>query len=262
MSRGDILQEGVEIPGLEHLTYGEISERYTLTPHAEVHANSTPRFAQAFPYNHSQILEDLEPDVHPIGHMEHTHSLTVDFLDNQVDNPFSIDSSAHIRIAALLHDIGECTDPSIGLEIVGDVSFTKKVATDETKEATMREYFFDNFFGDFSTETLERIEAIIKGKVDSPNREPRAFAVIERIGYYLTAIRAGKVALQLHKPEAEVPIDDIRRNQLTRLAVEVTGRHRPVLQQASEEFDGAGIILETNVEIDSEIQERLEPLVN
>lgn len=261
MSRGDILQEGIEIPGLEHLSYGEISERYTLTPHAEVHASSTPRFAQAFPYNHSRILEDLGPDVHPIGHMEHTHSLTVDFLDNQVDDPFGVDSSAHIRIAALLHDIGECTDPSIGLEIVGDVSFTKKVAADETKEATMREYFFGNFFGDFSTETLERIEAIIKGKVDSSDREPRAFAVVERIGYYLTAVRAGKIALQLHEPEAGIPNDDMRRSQLTKLAVEVTGRHRPILQQASEEFDGARIVLETNIEIDDKIQEQLEPLV-
>ncbi len=258
------LHEPLGIEGLKGVTYADIHGRYATSSYGQVHANADLRFSQTYPYDQYQALGDLGLDVHPVGHMEHTHGLAVDTIVTQNsfqhDAPqFSPEQQRNIRIAALLHDIGECPDPSIGIEVVGDVAWTLKNDAHEAKESTMRAFFYETLYDDIPDEVLASVETIIAGGIDSDSYEARAFAVIERIGYYLTAIRAGDVATTAVFRSAmnEDLSQDLRFRQLSRLAVDVTGRHRSTLEAHADDFPHAGIVLEANQTKDAIIQSML-----
>lgn len=265
ITRPDICQDGFET------TYVDLFERYATSDIGIAHGQQDPRYAQTFAYDFEAMHADLGPDVHPVEHGRYTHNevlvpflLTQNYLaDGEGFPQLTSDEIVAIRIAAYIHDFGESEHPEVEAitgEIVGDIAFTAKTKQHAIIEARVREYIYELFYDDVPIDTLEQVEAIIRE--DDDELATRAFAVVERIGYYMTGLRAGYLALletRHRRATGSANRDDESYEQLRRLAIEVSSRHREgTLPDRIEDFPYAGLVLKQTTRLYETINHELQ----
>ncbi|RMD85459.1 MAG: HD domain-containing protein [Candidatus Dadabacteria bacterium] len=127
---------------------------------------------------------DLTEDMQGLGHAINTYRTTVRATEKEyIEGLFDTEQVAELRIAAIIHDIGE-----IG---VGDITYSLKNATHESME---KEYFkshIERLFPDLSDaqrKDLLRIYLDIAQGDREKDPQARYFSMIERIGYLETAV--------------------------------------------------------------------------
>jgi hypothetical protein len=263
-----ILDGAVPLPGLQGTTYDALFDRYVLSDWGLCHANELPRYSNRYAYDRRQMLADLGPDVHPVEHMRYTHDevhVRLMYVQNCLaegdgKEQFAPRDIVAGRLAALFHDIGECAHEDLLYatgKTVGDLAWNTKTDDDEAAEAAIRQFFYSKLYADIPADFLEQAEAIIRHTDD--HLAPAAFATSERIGYYLTAIRAGYHALveTAHRDAGVSYRTDASYGALISLAKTVTDNHRDALRAAGERFPFATLVLEQHETLDQAIHERL-----
>jgi hypothetical protein len=230
------------LPGLEHLEYDELFDRYRQSPFGLHHAKQTPRYAQRYTYDHSRTLIDLGDDVHPVEHMQHTH--------DAITQPFVI-AQAHeltprevvvMRLGTFLHDMGECTHPQLANhgELIGDTAYGEKLDGEETNEQRLRRHIVQELWPEVPADLLVEIDEMI---MDPDSKLGHMFNTIERLGYLETGLNAAKVIkstldTQTIEKVCEQPYDRTRVLQLSLLHTQVANirpeSEKPFQQHYSE----------------------------
>jgi hypothetical protein len=225
------------------------------------HAEQPLRYSQYYAYDRDSMLEDLGDDVHPVRHMAYTEAEIVVPLitvqNQSADEHFADEEATVIRAAALLHDIGECEHAEIQQYTgyrVGDVAWDLKTDEDGKSEWAIRQFLYSKLYTEIPIDFLEAADDIIDNKDGSLPRE--AFYTAERLGYYLTGLKAGEVALRLY--EHRTASDELRVTQLGRLALQTTNDHRRYLEKRGERFPHIAEVLGANIRLDDHIQSKLD----
>lgn len=217
-------------PEAAHLTYGELFGRYAMSDFGVHHATQTVRYARYYGYDREQMLADLGDDIHPLRHMTYTEEnifrlLALHQQTTSGAEPFSSIQIVAGRLGALLHDTGECELPELAkacdVEAVGDVSYNDKTDDHDKAETIIREYIFSMLFDDVPDEIMELVEDTIANKKGTLLRE--GFNLSEHIGYLMTGVQAGRVALSILETGDETHED--RYKQLRKLALKVAPVH-------------------------------------
>lgn len=258
----------ISLPGFEGVTYDELFERYANSPYGIHHAEQAPRYSNVYAYGPERMLRDMGDDVHPVEHMRYTHDeiqIRLMYMQNCLAEGYEFDhfSPTEIvvgRLTPLFHDMGECehdTLEAVTGRVVGDVAWGTKSDDDEAVEAAIRAYFYSELYGDVPAEILAQVEETIMHSNTSFIAE--SFAATERIGYYLTALRAGYLALiEFFNRQNEQPKrDDHEFAMLTALAKKVTDNHRDNLYSYGQKFPYARVIVEENTSLDNLIHQIL-----
>ena len=243
------------------LRFEDLHKRYAASQFGLHHDGQPARYSQDYGYDRSMMIEDLGDDVHPVRHMSHTESQLARPLmvvqNAAGDERFDPRQIIAVRMAALLHDTGECEHPLIRDSVghtVGDISWELKALADGDKENLIRQYLYGQLYPDVPADLLNEADDVIDHKEGSLPRE--AFNTVERLGYYTTAIRAGETALRLLESRAAGEPNQ-RIVQLGRLALRVSNNHRGFLQERSERFPYLEEVLKTSAPIDDRIQVEL-----
>lgn len=263
-----IVSDELPIQGFAGITYDDLFNRYAESKYGIHHAQQAPRYSGLYAYDPENMLADLGPDVHPVNHMRYTHDevqVRLMYVQNCLENvgryeqfdPFEIVSG---RLAPLFHDMGECEHEvlkEITGKVIGDLAWNTKTSADEAAETAIRYHLYEELFPDIPTKLLDLAEDAIANQEGTLLRE--AFATTERIGYYLTAVRAGYLALRekRHRVAGESGRGDHELAMLAGLAKQVTNNHREVLDERSGRFPFAGIVLDQNVRLDRLIHTEL-----
>lgn len=210
------------------------------------------RYAKKYGYGErEEMLADLGDDIDPLRHMLHTHDeVLLPLIKNKLPHELSDSGESIIRSAALLHDIGECEHPNVisGTgHSVGDVLYHEKNGQHELSEAKIRSWFYESLYPDLPEDFLLQVDEVISN--NEANELSHSFNMAERLGYYETAIRAGRVALssELTSGNAE------RTCQLARLSVGVSATHIPVLDKSSSDYE----YIEKRLEETSAVYQRI-----
>ncbi len=250
------------------ISYEDLFARYVNSSYGLEHALSEPRYTNRYGYDRLQMLDDLGDDVHPVFHMRHTHDVPMlGIIKVQQQSPevrkFKPAEIITGRLTAYFHDMGECVHEELASVVdktVGDKAWGTKTEDDEAREAAIRGYIYSKLYTDIPQELLVAVDSAIVEPEES--YVGQAFAVAERVGYYLTAIRAGKVALScLEEPSANPTRDELSLSQLSRLAVNVSNNHHAVLEQEAEHFPFVGVVIAENETAFRAIQSKLGPAV-
>lgn len=229
------------VTGGRLVEYDELLDRYIKSDFGKHHIEQPARFSglPEMAYDRDQMLIDLGDDVHPVHHMRHTHDKIVLPLvrsQHKTSRPqFSPLGIRAMRLGALLHDIGECTHPKIEREVggvVGDIPAPLKTKEHELLEREIRRYLYSELYPDIADKELNLAELIIMG--DSQLLPVEGFKMAERLGYYLTAMQAGRLAIEGKRSSAKDTNPRLR--SLGTLGVKVSRDYRPVLDEASDKF--------------------------
>jgi hypothetical protein len=240
--------EHILVSGAEQIRYLDVHQLYAGSDYGAHHAKQELRFSKVYPYERDAMLEDLGDDIHPVRHMTHTEQNIcrpfMDMQNNAADTlqKFTNEQIAAMRLGVLLHDIGECEHPSLVEDvghIVGDVPYLQRTQSDSDLEVPIRMFFYDQLFKELPEGLVEKAEAVIS-ETDSEFIN-KAFNTIERIGYFQTAMKAGRTALTLFE---QSPEDNSQRFiQLSRLARRVSTNHLDTLEERTEDFPYTGAVL-------------------
>lgn len=237
------------------LDFDELANRYAMSSFGRFHAEQDLRYSAYYDYGRDAMLFDLGDDVHPVRHMRYTErAFMVPLLEQYRDEsgkPFSIEEIAVGRVAAILHDIGECEHPEIEKtcgSIVGDVPYQDKSNIDDGQESIVRGFLYAELFDDIPVDTLALAESIIKSKDGSALH--RAFAAAESLGYITTAFNAARIALAI-RDQITDEVGEVRFQKLARLGVETGERllsHPAIgIHLFAEEFTPVASFLEDEV---------------
>ncbi len=247
------------------VNYHGLHEVYSASVYGQYHATQPLRYSQSYDYDPTSMLDDLGEDIHPVGHMLHTErKIAVPFIRVQNNTGARDYSGRHLtpeeivtlRLTALLHDIGECAHPDIP-ETVGDVFYETKTTEDETKEAGVRGFVYDQVFRGVPLEIIERAEQVIAGGHNDFLDE--AFNTIERVGYFATAIRAGEIALrQVNKDPSLIETRQVV--QLGRLSLRVSDNHGTILLERGEVFPAARLVVERHARLFDSVHSKFSQL--
>lgn len=244
------------------VNFSELHRRYATSSYGLSHGLQPPRYSQQYGYQRDAMLKDLGHDVHPVGHMP--------FTDIEIVKPlvaaqntfgfeqFSPQQIVAIRLAAQLHDMGECQDEEIEAQTgcsVGDVWWETKNSSHDSDEAIIRRHIYSQLYPDLPGVLVDPAEDIIRNQAGSFERE--AFHAAERIGYYQTAIRAGEIAMRLVEEQEAEDEDELRFLQLGRLSLRVSGNHREFLRQQSLRFPYIQAVLRKAEPADEKIHAKL-----
>lgn len=181
------------LPGLEHLEYDELFDRYKESRFGLHHAKQPPRFSQHYTYDYSQTLIDLGDDVHPVKHMKHTHdTITQPFVIAQFYE-LTPREVVILRLGTLIHDMGECTFQELAQlgEPRGDTSYGEKVDGEEAIEKKFRDYIIKELWPEIPVDLLDEMNKMV---MNDNSRLGRMFNSIERLGYLESGLKAAKVA--------------------------------------------------------------------
>lgn len=242
---------------------GGVLDIYATSDLGKYHADQDVRFHGWYGYDQATMLADLGDDVHPVRHMAHTESLLTYVIAGQNTfgadvEQFSPEDALVGRTAAALHDIGENTHPDIKRDLgveVGDVPKEIHTAEHERDEASIRSYLYSRLFGSLPPRLITATEAVIAGE-DASSLPTRAFQSVEQLGYFLTAIRAGNVALGIMDLDPKA-METRRFEQLTRLARRVTTNWFEKLVVAGETLPAIGQTVRAHQAKNDEIHDRL-----
>lgn len=229
------------VSGGRLIEYDELLSRYIKSDFGKHHMEQRARFAglPEMAYDRDQMLIDLGDDVHPVFHMSHTHDdILMPLIRTQrtTSRPqFTPLGISAMRFGALLHDIGECTHPKIAREVggvVGDIPAPLKTKEHEILEKEIRHYLYSELYPDIADRELNLAELIIIGK--SHHLPVEGFQMVERLGYYLTAMQAGRLAIEGKRSGAKD--HNPRLKSLGALGVKVSRDYRSVLDEAANKF--------------------------
>lgn len=185
-------------------SYGEIFNSYVQSKYGVHHSQQPLRF-EDFDYDRGDRLRDLGNDVHPLWHMAYTHAYIItpmikEEIEHGSPDLFTPKSVRSLRLAAATHDIGECTHPclvddDVVLETPGDRHVKLATVQDRVNEASIRKHIYSdlNFKDEFEVDT-EHLE-IISDPKNRDHSDNRIFVAGERTGYFITALKAGNIAL-------------------------------------------------------------------
>jgi hypothetical protein len=245
------------------LTYSGLFARYADSLYGTFHAEQPARYSNNsdYAYDRDLMIVDLGDDVHPLRHMPYTESKILRPLmvqQNLLRNtkkvqPFDRFEVVAGRLGALCHDIGECQHADLG-ETVGDINYYAKTQKHEKREAAIRSFFYDTLYKDVPVSLVAAAEATITGEPES--FLSRAFRATEHIGYFLTGVRAGRLAIELG-PKITNDQDAERVACLGRLGVTVANDWFDKLPQHSAEFPYARIIRDREAMAVERINEEL-----
>ena len=239
--------EGVEIDPVE------VFDRYAESEHGQFHSNQSPRYSQRTAYNyfpHSQFLDDLGDDVHPVRHMLHTHhNIAVPLIEVQNrysrTQDFSNQAAAELRTTALLHDLGECMHPSIVENLgyaLGDVQYGTAAPDHKDKELAIRDHLLKLYYPDLPGKLLDRVNEIDFNSGKQADFLSCAFEVVERLGYFMTSRRAAEIVI---KEQKSYEPGDHRIAQLGRLATIVGNNHYAFLRSQQRKFPYVKSVLDS-----------------
>lgn len=241
-----VMYEGVEIDPRE------ILDRYIASPYGQYHCEQRTRFAQENGYfygTREDFISDLGQDVHPVGHMLYTHdNVTVPFLVAQrPEATFTLEEEAVLRVTAVMHDFGENGHPAIaeavGCEPGEDVKWGTHIEGQKDAELIRRNFIYDQLFPDIPKQLLYQVDQVDAGH----GGLGRAFNIIERLGYFMTAMIARDIAYVADKDFHVMNPDEQKRvSQLARLALAVDYSQRGVLHSVRNEYKFVDHILELN----------------
>lgn len=242
-----ITSDQIILPGHEHLSYSQVFDRYASSHFGEFQAGQEPRFSGKYAYDWADMYADLGSDVHPVDHMKHTEgNIARPFIAHQNSTaPDTVQHFSHpeivaARLGALLHDIGECKHPELLTvvdQVIGDVNYFEKTEAHEAVEVSIRRHIYTTLFSDIPPQTIEQIEDMIAVPAGTHLRE--GFRAIEFVGYLLTHVQAGVVAVELLKTgETET----VRFEQLRNLAMSNTVRWHTELEAQSAQFPYTGVV--------------------
>lgn len=151
------------------------------------------RFATDFGYDRQTMLDDLGPDVHPIGHQNETAKHLALLLESK-DYNLSSEEVGILMFKDRIHDMGESMHPKIALRIgrvVGDIPAGKKTDDERTAEAMVRKYLYSELFSDAHPEILERVEALIMhAPLEGDEKLYKLTEIAHELTTFNTAIRA------------------------------------------------------------------------
>lgn len=229
------------ISGGRLIEYDDILSRYIKSDFGKHHMEQRARFAglPEMAYDRDQMLIDLGDDVHPVLHMSYTHDeILLPLIRTQQKTsrpqftPLGINA---MRLGALLHDIGECTHPKIARDVggvVGDIPAPLKTKEHEILETKIRSYLYAELYPEIADKDLKLVELVIRGNTDHLPVE--GFRMVERLGYYLTAMQAGRLAIEGKRSGAKD--HNPRLKSLGALGVRVSRDYRPVLDEAANKY--------------------------
>ncbi|KKU07126.1 MAG: hypothetical protein UX10_C0015G0012 [Candidatus Magasanikbacteria bacterium GW2011_GWA2_45_39] len=141
---------------------------------------ATPRFERYF--KEGRENERKNKDAEELGHSINMYHIAVEMaqLDPQLDSV----AVSKMKLAALIHDIGELED--------GDVSYDEKQESDEAKEVESFLKNVNSFFPGLSAHEIELIKSVyfeIAFAKDKTKGEARYFNMIETAGYLNAALQ-------------------------------------------------------------------------
>lgn len=157
------------------------------------------RYKPAYMTEIGEFEDLLGYDVNNLEHMRLTDCIAIALVDAQnekIPGSFSREEKSILRKAALTHDLAEA--------ITGDVNYNLKTDDDEKKELQLMRHILSQpiFEENVTPEEVEQIISILK---DKSTKLGEAFATIESIGYFRTAMVAWKKSKLPENQMSEVP---------------------------------------------------------
>lgn len=256
-----IIGDSIRLPELQGMSYDGLFDDYALSIFGQHHQTQTPRFSKNFGYDPSMMVADLGDDVDPLLHGLHTRVKVFEPLvyfqnvvaDEEVEK-FTPREIAVGRLATQFHDIGECEHPEIKATmqfVVGDIARTPDQGKDletEAKESKIRRFLFKTTVPALEASGLiPETEQIIQD--EESGLVAKAFAVTEILGYYLTGLRAARLALleTQHRNTNGSRRDNESYVQLMAFAQKVPVDWLPHIQEAAQDFPYARYTLDTTL---------------
>jgi hypothetical protein len=216
-------------------SYATLSRLYEQNILGIHHANQIPRYMQRYPYNpndnFAQAVEDLGDDIHPVKHMAYTHDhVTIPYIMGELLTGKELDpEDIHtLRLAAMTHDMGECTHDSLG-DTTGDIGLGDHTDKDKLIEAGVWDKVITRtgIRPLLPRSAIPVLRAIVMNAEDSAIGA--AFEIIERTGYYITAAEAAYHALLADGRTK-------RARMLARLAIDVENNHKEFILDSGTYF--------------------------
>lgn len=230
--------------------FDEVYTAYEDSVYGKHHKGQKLRYSE-FPYNDDMKKTDLGPDVEPVPHMFHEFRTIVNpaiaeqvHIDKKTGLYLPSEDIIPSRLAAILHDEGECTHPDlikVAGRVIDDMPTHLKTKEDKEVEAKIRDHIFGEVFGFLPDTLLERTEEII-AKKDESDPAAKFFQAAEHLGFYRTGLKAadrlaisgGRAVLEASL-ECEEPTElDMRIIQLGLMAVRVPNAVKSDLEWARE----------------------------
>ena len=255
--------EAVELSGL---TYADVFERYAAHELGVFHADQELRYSKYYGYDRPAMLEDLGDDVHPVTHGLYTHNDIVQPLLSSLGRSNAEQPTAEVvaitRIAALVHDFGECEHPELEATlgaVVGDVPHDSVTEEHKQVETTVLDHILTELYPEMNDELRNRVLDVVMRRDDEIGT--RAFELAEYIGYYRTGLRAGMLAARetaaRERNCPRMPDDNYR--QLVRLGRNVSYQHRnETLPIKSEGFTYGSLVLSQTTQLYDAVHSTLE----
>jgi hypothetical protein len=172
-------------------------EIYSASEFGVHHAEQPLRYTAGFGgYDRPQMLRDLGPDVHPLGHMRATHNMLKALMTaGDITREWSTLDLLAAHATAQLHDIGECTHQTLAIEcngVVGDIHHAHKTPEQRAAEARVRNAIYQRM--SLPEDLLARMEGLIWHHEESPVHD--ALEAAHNLGAYRVGVQAGRVALR------------------------------------------------------------------
>jgi hypothetical protein len=257
------LTDLIPFEGNSAISYSSLLPRYTNSSWGHTHSAQPLRYAEHFGYDRDQMLIDLGEDVDPIGHMRIVHNDMIGFGIDQVFNgqrlkDATVADIAAVRIASLLHDVGESSHTDFDLlcgGTIGDIPYGQKTSADRDTEKRIAEKIFATLFADIPEWLQARSLDIISHKEESPVHE--LLDTAHSYGFYSTGLHAGRIALAAQERRAHDSASSDRIKKLADLAKVVTGRIRPKLETSPQDFTMLFMFLDENETLHDRISAEL-----
>lgn len=254
-ARQAFLIDTIPTIGRHGVTFSGMSAIHANHPWGIHHAGQALRYSQHHDYGRTAMLRDLGSDAHPVQHMQVVHDDVVALGISTLDMPGAVDLSDPVEIAvargsSLRHDAGECTHEELkarcGGWVIGDIAHGSKTPDDRDQEYWLLETVLsevDSTLPDWYSQRL--LDA------STHHEETPAHLLLETAhtwGFYKLGLRAGRLALAaIDQPHTE------RTTQLAAIAATVTGKSRPELEAAINDFP----ILEQRLEAANGLHDRI-----
>ncbi len=128
----------------------------------------------SFEYDRKSMLEDLGPDLHPIGHQNETARWAGELLlagSALPRAPITLDDeqASLLMFVCAMHDMGEAMHPRITEatgEVIGDIPAGRKTRQHKLVEKRVRQHIYETLLPDVETNFLRRVENIIAHEPD------------------------------------------------------------------------------------------------
>lgn len=179
--------------------YRELYDTYAQSEHGRHHQQQPLRYEAAFGcYDRGQMLRDLGADIHPVKHMLATERTFVEVMRHGYDRSYM---DVHVgRVTALVHDIGECTHPSL-LEscgaVVGDIPQGRKTPEQRATEMRVWDSLMEQYYQEKlpDSQIAQARQVVMHRGGGGRFGLQAAFEAAHDTNTWRVGLRAGKLAL-------------------------------------------------------------------